>query len=94
MIAPSAIPTEAASPATAQHHARANNASREHDCMTAREVASWLRVERKTVYEYANKRIIPCQRLGRRIVFHRGALTAWLAGSSTENPIPAGRLAR
>jgi excisionase family DNA binding protein len=94
MVSPAVTPTEAASPATAPHDARATNASREHDCMTAREVASWLRVERKTVYEYANKRMIPCQRLGRRIVFHRGALTAWLAGSSTENPIPAVRPTR
>lgn len=83
-----------ASSASSVTGVRAKNANAEHDCMTAREVASWLRVERKTVYEYANKRIIPCQRLGRRIVFHRAALVAWLACSSTENPIPSVRPSR
>jgi excisionase family DNA binding protein len=51
--------------------------------MTANELASWLRVNRKTVYEYAARKVIPCQRLGRRLVFHRGAILAWLARPST-----------
>jgi excisionase family DNA binding protein len=51
--------------------------------MTADELASWLRVDRKTVYEYAACNVIPCGRLGRRLVFHRPAITAWLARSST-----------
>ena len=58
----------------------------EHECMTALELASWLRVDRKTVYEYAARNVIPCRRLGRRLVFSRPAVAAWLARSSTENP--------
>jgi excisionase family DNA binding protein len=60
----------------------------EHECMTANELARYLRVNRKTVYEYAAQNIIPCRRLGRRLLFHRGAVTAWLARSSTGNPTP------
>lgn len=62
---------------------RADGASREHECVTADELASWLRVNRKTVYEYAARNVIPCRRLGRRLVFSRPAIAAWLARSST-----------
>jgi excisionase family DNA binding protein len=51
----------------------------EPECMKAREVATYLGVNRKTVYEYAARKVIPCQRLGRRFVFSRPALAAWLA---------------
>jgi excisionase family DNA binding protein len=64
------------------------SASREHECMTACELASWLRVNRKTVYEYAARHVIPCRRLGRRLVFHRPAVAEWLARSSTVDPPP------
>jgi hypothetical protein len=36
------------------------------------------------VYEYAARKVIPCRRLGRRLVFSRAAIAAWLAGSPTE----------
>jgi len=63
---------------------RANSATDvEHDCMTAQELASWMRVDRKTVYEYAARNVIPCRRLGRRLVFLRPAVVAWLARSPT-----------
>jgi excisionase family DNA binding protein len=55
----------------------------EHECMTARELASWMRVDRKTVYEYAARNVIPCRRLGRRLVFLRVAIAAWLARAPT-----------
>ena len=64
---------------------RAGPANVEHECMTARELASWMRVNRKTVYEYAARNVIPCRRLGRRLVFSRAAVVAWLARSSTVN---------
>ena len=51
----------------------------DHQCMSAREVASYLRVNRKTVYEYAARNVIPCRRLGRRLVFSRLVIMAWLA---------------
>jgi excisionase family DNA binding protein len=65
---------------------RADNTNAEHECMTALELASWLRVNRKTVYEYAARNVIPCRRLGRRLLFHRPAVVAWLARSSTVGP--------
>ena len=64
---------------------RAGNPHVEHECMTAHELASWLRVNRKTVYEYAARNVIPCRRLGRRLVFSRRAVAAWLARSPTAN---------
>jgi excisionase family DNA binding protein len=51
----------------------------EPECMSAHELAAYLRVNRKTVYEYAAKKVIPCRRLGRRLVFSRPAIVAWLA---------------
>jgi excisionase family DNA binding protein len=65
---------------------RADNTKVEHECLTAGELASWLRVNRKTVYEYAARNVIPCRRLGRRLLFHRPAVVAWLARSSTVGP--------
>jgi excisionase family DNA binding protein len=70
---------------------RALVANGEHECMTAKELASWLRVDRKTVYEYAARNVIPCRRLGRRLVFLRPAIAAWLAGSSTGNTLRSAR---
>jgi len=49
------------------------------DVMTADEVATLLRLDRKTVYDYAGRGEIPCQRLGKRILFSRAALVSWLS---------------
>ena len=46
--------------------------------MTAKEVAALLRVNIKTVYAAAANRELPCQRIGRRVLFHRPAIVAWL----------------
>jgi len=62
--------------------------SPERECMTADELASLLGVNRKTVYEYAARNVIPCRRLGRRLVFSRPAIRAWLARSSGSDPTP------
>jgi excisionase family DNA binding protein len=48
------------------------------EVMSAEQTAVFLGVERKTVYEYANRGIIPHQRLGKRLLFGRQALVAWL----------------
>lgn len=50
------------------------------EIMTADEVAEFLGVDRNTVYEYAGRGAIPHQRLGKRILFRRGALLSWLEG--------------
>jgi len=57
---------------------RQPNTRRSTDVLTADDVAEILRVDRKTVYEFAGRGEIPCRRLGRRILFYRPALMAWL----------------
>jgi excisionase family DNA binding protein len=52
------------------------------DIMCADDVASWLRVDRKTIYNAAARGKIPHQRLGKRLLFSRAALVAWLACES------------
>jgi excisionase family DNA binding protein len=51
------------------------------DVCTVAEVARWLKVDRKTVYDAVNRRELPSARLGRRVILSRAAITAWLAGS-------------
>ncbi len=55
----------------------------ERDVMTADEVAAFLGVDRNTVYDYANRGVIPHQRLGKRILFRRGALVTWLDSATS-----------
>ena len=50
------------------------------DVCTVAEVAAWLGVDRKTVYDAVNRRELPSARLGRRVLLWRAAINAWLAG--------------
>lgn len=50
-----------------------------HEVLSADEVAALLRVDRKTVYDYAGRGVIPHRRLGKRLLFSREAIMAWLA---------------
>jgi len=50
------------------------------DICTVPEVAAWLGVNRKTVYDAVNRRELPCARLGRRVILSRAAITDWLGG--------------
>ena len=50
--------------------------------LTADEVADFLRLDRKTVYDYAGRGVIPCQRIGKRLLFSRAALELWLGSCS------------
>ena len=52
--------------------------SADAECMRADQLARFLGVNRKTVYEYAARNVIPHRRLGRRIVFSRHQVVAWL----------------
>ena len=52
------------------------------DILCADDVATWLGVDRKTVYYAATRREIPHQRLGKRLLFSRAAIVAWLACES------------
>ena len=49
--------------------------------MNADEVAAFLGVDRTTVYDFAGRGVIPHQRLGKRLLFRRGALVTWLDSS-------------
>lgn len=49
------------------------------DILSADQVAAWLGVDRKTIYDAAARGQIPHQRLGRRLLFSRHALMSWLA---------------
>ncbi len=69
----------AAPPAPAAPPLAATESDR--DVMTADEVAAFLGVDRNTVYDYAGRGVIPHQRLGKRILFRRGALVSWLDAS-------------
>lgn len=48
------------------------------EILTADEIARLLRVDRKTVYEAAQRGELPHRRLGRRLLFERGAVLRWL----------------
>lgn len=48
------------------------------EVMSADEVAEFLGVDRNTVYDFASRGVIPHQRLGKRLLFRRGAVVAWL----------------
>jgi excisionase family DNA binding protein len=50
------------------------------DVLTVQEVARWLGVNKKTVYDAAGRRELPCARMGRRVLLSRIAVEAWLAG--------------
>ena len=51
------------------------------DVMSVTDVAAFLNVDRKTVYDAAGRNTIPHRRLGRRILFSRQVLALWLAGT-------------
>lgn len=50
---------------------------------TADEIAVMLACDPKTVYAAAARGELPCRRLGRRVIFPRAAIDAWLA-----EPVP------
>jgi len=56
------------------------------EVITADEVAEFLGLDRKTVYEAAWRAELPHRRIGRRLLFSRAALVDWLRckGSSEE----------
>lgn len=55
------------------------------DVMTADQVAEFLGVDRTTVYDFAARGVIPHQRLGKRLLFRRGGIVAWLDESLCRN---------
>jgi len=57
--------------------------------LTAEEVASFLRLNVKTVYQAFTDGQLPGRRVGKRVLFLRDALLVWLG--STERVLPARR---
>ena len=57
---------------------------REREVMDADQAAEFLGVDRKTVYDYAGRGVIPCRRLGKRLLFGRQALVLWLGGECSK----------
>ena len=62
----------------------------EPEIMRAEQLARFLGVNRKTIYEYAARGVIPHQRLGRRMVFARSEVVAWL-GACKESRTSKGK---
>ncbi|MCC6144774.1 MAG: PTS sugar transporter subunit IIA [Candidatus Hydrogenedentes bacterium] len=50
----------------------------EHEILTLEEVADYLRVSERTVYEWANKGEIPCGKLGTTWRFKRSEVERWV----------------
>lgn len=50
------------------------------EVITVDEAARWLRVNRKTIYDAAQRGDLPSARLGRRVLLSRTAVEAWLTG--------------
>jgi excisionase family DNA binding protein len=70
-----------ATPTAPVLEARPIDESQPSDVITADEAAAFLGVDRNTVYDFAGRGVIPHQRLGKRLLFRRGALVAWLDAS-------------
>ena len=58
------------------------------ELMTTREVAAYLRIKERKVYELAAARDIPCARLTGKLLFPRQLIDQWVAGG-VEGPAPA-----
>ena len=58
----------------------------EREVMSVEECAAFLGVDRKTVYDYAARGVLPCARLGKRILFSRQMLVLWLGGACSKGP--------
>lgn len=57
----------------------------EPEVMDADELAVFLGVDRKTVYDYAGRGEIPHRRLGKRLLFSRSAIVEWLGARDSLN---------
>lgn len=64
----------------------------EHEIMTLEEVAKFLRVSERTVYDWAQRGEIPCGKLGTSWRFKRNEIERWVdkrLGSASERIAPA-----
>ncbi len=61
-----------------------------HDFMTTREVADYLRIKERRVYELVRQEAIPCTRVTGKWLFPRELIDGWLA-ESARGETPAGQ---
>lgn len=57
--------------------------------LTVDEVAAWLQVKPRTIYQWVHEGYIPVLKLGALVRFDQGSITAWL--KKREVPGRAGR---
>ena len=50
----------------------------DHDILTIEEVAEYLRVSERTIYDWANKGKLPCGKLGTTWRFKRSEIERWV----------------
>lgn len=48
------------------------------DFMNLKEAAQFLRVSTSVIYQLNARKKIPCRKIGRKIIFSRSELTAWV----------------
>jgi excisionase family DNA binding protein len=56
--------------------------TQQREVMRAEEVAAFLGIGRRQVFEAVARGELPHRRVGRRVLFHRGALLEWLGAAS------------
>src|SRR6185503_12389686 len=59
--------------------------------MDTREVAAYLRLKERRIYDLVRERAIPHVRGSGKLLFPRAKIDAWLAGKSGAMPLPAAR---
>ncbi len=52
--------------------------------LTVEEVAQWLQVKPRTIYQWVHERYIPVVKLGTLVRFNQASLVAWLKGRETD----------
>lgn len=62
----------------------------EHDIMTIDEVAKYLRVSERTVYDWAQKQEIPCGKIGTAWRFKRSEIERWVDEKISRRPTALG----
>jgi excisionase family DNA binding protein len=68
------------------------------ETITAGEAAAIIGISEWTIYDLARRKVIPHVRIGRRVLFRRESLMAWLeqqeAASMKPEPAQAGKIRR
>lgn len=65
-------------PSTGTVQVSVDTASVAREVLSAKEAASFLGIDRDTLYDAAGRGDIPHRRIGRRLLFSRSQLVSWL----------------